>query len=145
MGKSEIVKVNLDKNQVLKLVNSIVNEKPLKIKFTSENFQGGLLPIPFTLGQLEKLSQGGSEILFPKKQVKEFKGGVLPALIPILAAVLGAVGTATSVGTSIANSVNSKKAQDKLQMETERHNRAMESLNLEPSKGKGVKLAPYKK
>lgn len=92
------------------------------------------------LTQLALASIRKKKISKPKQRILKLPktGGILP-LIPIFAA-LSALGSLGGGAAAVAKAVNDARSAAKELKEKERHNKAMEAMNI----GNGLSIAPYK-
>lgn len=95
--------------------------------------------IKFAYSAAKKMFPKNCKVRIPRIIPIPKTGGILP-LIPIFAG-LSALGSLAGGAVGIAKAVNEYQATKKNLQESERHNRAMESIAI----GKGLYIKPYKK
>jgi len=142
--KYEIFGVILWMAQIKKITTSGKNKRPVIIRLAYKNLHGDdfLLLTKTQIQKIEK-SKTGLDLNLSYSQIKHFSeqfidsqnenkmktGGFLPllTLLPLIFGGLGAAGGLAGGVASAVSSANIAKAQNKAQIETERHNRELDS------------------
>lgn len=133
---SKAMKVKMKSGSGAKTFKSFVSKIKSKIKKLNPKDSKALIKAAYSAAR--KIIPCMQKIRVPRVIPLPKTGGVLP-LIPIFAG-LSALGTLAGGAAGIAKTVNDYKAGHQNLRETERHNRAMESLNL----GKGLYIKAHK-
>jgi len=104
-----------------KIISAIENEKPTTIKFNNKTFR--ITKQIINSYKDKKINDLDDDKIKEIGEVKE--GGILP-LLPLIFGAIAAAGAVAGGASGIAKAVQDKKATDKAQTETERHNKVLE-------------------
>jgi len=137
----EVFGLNMSKQQLAKVLKAADKGASVTIRLKKNNLHGNQL-LPLTKTQVNRIKKSierntGLDLTFSVAQLKHCKklgeksGGFLPllTLLPLLFGGLGAAGAVAGGTAGIVNSVKNARAQNAAQVETERHNRAIEEQN----------------